>query len=84
MGENIGTGSNLFLTNGQLDPWRAVGIQNLPKRSDGSIIIRTMEGAAHHLDLRAANEMDPKSVVLVRKEQRAAIQKWIYEWAEIH
>jgi len=85
MGDDIGVGgSNIFLTNGELDPWRAAGIQNVPRGSDGSIIVRTMEGAAHHLDLRAANTLDPPSVVEVRMEQRAAIRRWIKEWAEIH
>jgi hypothetical protein len=86
MGDDIGTGSNIFLTNGQLDPWRAAGIQKLPKGAtvDGSIIVRIIEGGAHHLDLRAANDLDPPSVVAVRKEQKVAMQKWITQWRTIH
>jgi pimeloyl-ACP methyl ester carboxylesterase len=84
MGDDIGTGSNIFITNGQLDPWRAAGIQKVPKGAGGSIIVRTLEGAAHHLDLRAANDLDPPSVVAVRKEQKAVIQRWITQWRTIH
>jgi pimeloyl-ACP methyl ester carboxylesterase len=83
MGANIAAGSNIFLTNGQLDPWRAAGIQEKPKGAPDSIIVRTIENGAHHLDLRAANPMDPPSVVKVRIEEKAAMRQWIQEWKEI-
>jgi hypothetical protein len=84
MGADIGAGSNIFLTNGQVDPWRAAGIQTVPKGSDGSIIVRTMENAAHHLDLRASHELDPPSVTAVREEEKVAIREWIAQWRLIH
>eukprot|EP00588_Corethron_pennatum_P036198 CAMPEP_0194342246 /NCGR_PEP_ID=MMETSP0171-20130528/92202_1 /TAXON_ID=218684 /ORGANISM="Corethron pennatum, Strain L29A3" /LENGTH=131 /DNA_ID=CAMNT_0039107889 /DNA_START=126 /DNA_END=521 /DNA_ORIENTATION=+ len=84
MGGDISSGSNIFLTNGQLDPWRASGIQSVPRGSDGTIIVKTLEGAAHHLDLRASNLLDPPSVIKTRQEQKAAIRRWINEWADIH
>ena len=83
MGANIAAGSNIFLTSGQLDPWRAAGIQGKPKGAPESIVVRVIENGAHHLDLRAANKMDPPSVVAVRKEQMTSIQQWIIQWKEI-
>jgi Serine carboxypeptidase S28 len=80
--DNIQAGSNIFLSNGQLDPWRAAGIQSLPPESDDSIIVRTIEHGAHHLDLRASHPMDPPSVKLVRQEELQAMQKWIQQWRE--
>mmetsp|Transcript_10254 Transcript_10254/g.15056 ORF Transcript_10254/g.15056 Transcript_10254/m.15056 type:complete len:533 (-) Transcript_10254:1255-2853(-) len=79
MGADIGKG-----TSGQLDPWRAAGIQSTPKGSDGTIIVRIIESAAHHLDLRAAHPLDPWSVVSVRREQKKVMRKWITEWRESH
>ena len=81
---NIGAGSNIFLTMGQLDPWRAAGIQTLPKGAHPSIIARVIEHGAHHYDLRASNPLDPPSVVAVRKEEKAAMATWIKEWATNH
>lgn len=85
MSDNIGSGTNIFLSNGQLDPWRAAGIQVQPKGSDAnSIIVRTIEHGAHHLDLRASHPLDPVSVIECRKEEKEAMVKWIQEWKELH
>lgn len=84
MGADIGTGSNIFLTNGQLDPWRAAGIQKRSNCFSDSIVVRIIENGAHHLDLRAANKMDPRSVTAVREEQRGAIRQWVAQWKETH
>lgn len=82
MGSHIAAGSNIFLASGQLDPWRAAGIQEVPKGASDSIIVRIIENGAHHLDLRESNPLDPSSVVNIRQEQKAAIRKWIVEWKE--
>jgi pimeloyl-ACP methyl ester carboxylesterase len=84
MGEDIGSGSNIFLTNGQLDPWRAAGIQSVPRGSPDSVIVRTIVNGAHHFDLRPSHPLDPPSVVEVRNEEMAAMQKWINQWKELH
>lgn len=81
MGQDISTGSNIFITNGQLDPWRAAGIQNV-QGLPASIVIRTIEHAAHHLDLRSSHPKDPLSVTKVREEQRSHIRMWIKEWRD--
>eukprot|EP00978_Attheya_sp_CCMP212_P030285 scaffold110730_cov59-Attheya_sp.AAC.8 len=84
MGSNIGAGSNIFLTSGQLDPWRAAGIQETPKGSPDSIVVRIIENGAHHLDLRGGNPLDPPSVASIRIEEKACMHQWIKEWKEQH
>jgi len=84
MGSNIQSGTNIFLSNGQLDPWRAAGIQTKPTGAPASIIIRTIENGAHHLDLRASHPDDPPSVVAVRKEEKDAMRLWINKWKQMH
>jgi len=83
-GADIAAGSNIFLSSGELDPWRAAGIQTKPRGAPESIIVRIIEGGAHHLDLRQSNPKDPSSVVDVRVEEMRAIQKWIAEWNITH
>lgn len=84
MGSHIATGSNIFLASGQLDPWRAAGIQAVPKGAPDSIVVRIIENGAHHLDLRESNPLDPPSVVNIRREQKASIRRWIDEWKELY
>lgn len=60
-----------------LDPWHPFGVlQNL---SD-SLLAIVIEDAAHHLDLRAANPMDPPSVLTAREFEKRVIRKWIQEY----
>ena len=82
-GANIAAGSNIFLASGQLDPWRAAGIQAAPKGAPDSIVVRIVEGGAHHLDLRASHAADPPSVTKVREEEKAAMHQWVAEWKAI-
>jgi lysosomal Pro-X carboxypeptidase len=85
MSNNIQGGSNIILTSGQLDPWRAAGIQSLPRNANpDSIIIRIIENGAHHLDLRSSHPLDPPSVTKVREEELAYFQRWIEEWREMY
>lgn len=62
-----------------MDPWRAAGITQCPG-CNPSIKIRILEDAAHHLDLRPSNKLDPPSVKAVRVEQVDAIKQWISDW----
>ncbi len=84
MSNNIQAGSNIFLTSGQLDPWRAAAIQTLPRGAHESIIVRIIENGAHHLDLRSSHPMDPPSVVQVRIEELAAMRQWIDQWRDMY
>jgi pimeloyl-ACP methyl ester carboxylesterase len=80
-GMHIEAGSNIFLTHGQLDPWRAAGITKLANQPP-SIQIRMIESGAHHYDLRASHPDDVSSVVTVRSEEREAIRTWINQWEQ--
>jgi lysosomal Pro-X carboxypeptidase len=84
MGSHIQGGSNIFLTSGQLDPWRAAGIQKPLRGTSASIVFRVIENGAHHLDLRAAHPLDPPSVVEVRSEEKTAMRNWIAQWKDMY
>jgi len=70
--------SNMIFTNGGLDPWSVAGLP-----TNLSSISPTMQsivevGAAHHLDLRAADsELDPIEVVAARVTIRQTIHNWL-------
>ena len=70
--------SNVVLTNGKLDPWSYGGVPaNTTSLSRPSY---WMEGAAHHLDLRAPSPQDPPDVVAVRQAVTSTLQRWASEW----
>ncbi|XP_077865973.1 dipeptidyl peptidase 2-like [Saccoglossus kowalevskii] len=76
-GKDILTASNIVFANGSLDPWRRGGV--LSSLSD-SLIAILIDGGAHHLDLREANPLDPRSVIHARQEEVKYIQKWIEQF----
>ena len=68
--------SNIVFTNGELDPWRAGGLlHDVPGDSD--IVVRVLEGGAHHLELRLPNPADPDDV----NEVRNLIEQHIVQWS---
>ncbi|KAI8518757.1 Dipeptidyl peptidase 2 [Branchiostoma belcheri] len=73
-GKNILSSSNIIFSNGDLDPWRRGGVlTNL----SSSLVAITIEGGAHHLDLRGTNPADPASVTQARQQEEALIGQWI-------
>ncbi|PKA57039.1 putative serine protease EDA2 [Apostasia shenzhenica] len=81
-GHDIGTvlkkfGSNIIFSNGLLDPWSGGGVlQNISH----SIVALVTELGAHHIDLRASTEDDPKWLVEVREAEINLIKSWIDEY----
>ena len=62
-----------------MDPWSTGGVVEDQNPSVVAVIIP--EGA-HHLDLRAAEPADPKSVITARNIHKKNIKKWIQEYSE--
>ena len=77
-GADLAGASNIFFSNGELDPWKSGGIvtnETAPMEAD--VIAYVIEGGAHHLDLRTPNAADPDGVVVARNMERAAIRRWL-------
>eukprot|EP00026_Physarum_polycephalum_P004134 Phypoly_transcript_04151.p1 GENE.Phypoly_transcript_04151~~Phypoly_transcript_04151.p1 ORF type:complete len:525 (-),score=61.50 Phypoly_transcript_04151:200-1774(-) len=71
--------SNIFFSNGVLDPWHGGGVlQNM----SATVNVALMNGAAHHMDLMFPNPLDPPDVVATRLVEKAHIQAWIQEALE--
>jgi len=67
--------TNIFFSNGILDPWRAGGVQ----QNVSSTVVSYIMPSAHHLDLRLPNVADPLMVQYVRGLEAANIKQWIQE-----
>lgn len=74
--ERLHTTSNIIFTNGLLDPWSGGGV--LRAFSDKIDVLIIPEGA-HHIDLRAANKLDPSSVKYARNFHLGRFRKWMKE-----
>ncbi|XP_007664991.2 lysosomal Pro-X carboxypeptidase isoform X1 [Ornithorhynchus anatinus] len=73
-GKNISSHSNIIFSNGALDPWSGGGVnENI---TDTLVAVVIPEGA-HHLDLRANNPYDPKSVLQARAAEVHLIKQWV-------
>lgn len=73
-GKSISSASNIIFSNGALDPWKAGGV---PESISETLVALMIEGAAHHLDLRASNPSDPISVVSARSYEIMLLKSWI-------
>lgn len=70
------TTTNLFFSNGGKDPWHAGGF--LPGYFNSTQNhFCFMPNAAHHLDLRAPNPLDPPDVAHCRSEAEMALRTWL-------
>eukprot|EP00358_Blepharisma_japonicum_P003426 CAMPEP_0202947184 /NCGR_PEP_ID=MMETSP1395-20130829/11055_1 /ASSEMBLY_ACC=CAM_ASM_000871 /TAXON_ID=5961 /ORGANISM="Blepharisma japonicum, Strain Stock R1072" /LENGTH=439 /DNA_ID=CAMNT_0049648271 /DNA_START=141 /DNA_END=1460 /DNA_ORIENTATION=+ len=66
--------SNIVFSNGGLDPWQ---FGSVTKSTNPNIVAFVMEGAAHHLDLRYPNQLDPPEVSSGRATEQATIEYWL-------
>jgi len=74
--------TNAIYSNGELDPWRAGGL-NANVTVDQTGIALYIESGAHHLDLRPPNVDDPATVTEARDIEMANIKKWISEYQDL-
>ncbi|XP_022094626.1 dipeptidyl peptidase 2-like [Acanthaster planci] len=70
------TSSNIFFSNGAIDPWRGGGVLRNPNPDRYKTLL--IPGAAHHLDLRGKNKDDSEAVKKAREQEVAAISQWIH------
>ncbi|KAJ8028035.1 Lysosomal Pro-X carboxypeptidase [Holothuria leucospilota] len=79
-GKNITTASNIFFSNGALDPWSAGGVLKSQSETLQAFVIP--EGA-HHLDIRSKTDKDPPGLIQARKMEKDAIYKWIKDYHKL-
>lgn len=75
-GRDLSGTSNLLLFSGDLDPWKSGSILENSTSYGKDVIVYLQQGAAHHLDLRTPNAMDPPDVVTARAIAEAALKRW--------
>lgn len=73
-GSKFSTATNIIFSNGELDPWSALGIHEPP--SD-EVVVLEIPGAAHHTDLRFAGPADSEAVKQARIVEKNYIRQWI-------
>ena len=70
--------SNIIFSNGNLDPWRAGGVD---KYVNLDLPVYVIEGGAHHLDLREPNAADnTTNVAYVREQEDMMIGRWVQDY----
>jgi len=74
-GKRIEAYSNIFFSNGDLDPWTAAGVPAPGPTAD--LVAALIHQGGHHLDLFFSTEVDPESVRHVREMELTSIAKWI-------
>jgi hypothetical protein len=77
-GFDVSAGSNVYLSNGALDPWSSSGFTTAP---NPTMPVGFAYQAAHHLDLRAPNPADGPWIQVVRDAERDAMLSWVAEWS---
>lgn len=68
--------SNLFFSNGELDPWRGGGVT---RNVSESVRAHVIPGVGHHIDLFFSHDKDPPAVRAVRRAEVDAIKRWFAE-----
>ena len=68
--------SNIYFTNGHLDPWSGAGVLSTISISN-TLIAYVIEDGAHHVDLRGRNSADTPSITAARLLGLELMTKWI-------
>lgn len=75
-GDSFETASKIIFSNGELDPWAALGVLEPPSED---VVVLLIPGAAHHVDMRFASPSDSVDLVRARNIEKNYIRKWIEE-----
>lgn len=73
-GSKFSTATNIIFSNGELDPWSALGVQQPP---NDNVVVIVIPGVAHHVDLRFASPTDSRAVKQARLIEKNYIRQWI-------
>lgn len=76
-GKNISSHTNIIFSNGDLDPWSGGGVT---KDITDTLVAIIIPDGAHHLDLRANNAFDPKTVLFARSLEVKYMKQWIIDF----
>ena len=66
--------SNIYFTNGRLDPWSGGGVLTQPS---STLHVYVISDGAHHVDLRASHSQDTESIKQARIQGKSLISSWI-------
>merc|ERR1712107_963184 len=81
-GTNIGMHTNIFFSNGGLDPWASAGV--MPPGPSEKLPAALIPMAGHHLDLFFPTDADSVDLRRVRSLERSSILSWIVEARQRH
>jgi len=76
MPQDVKSYSNVFFSNGRLDPWRSGGVFST---ENPTVIPHLIKDGAHHADLRSTTDSDPASIKEARRLEEEVIAKWLAE-----
>ena len=74
--------SNVFYSNGDLDPWSSGGVTWVNSSETDSVSFLIHDGA-HHLDLMFSHPDDPPSVRQARDLEREYMHRWVASWKRV-
>lgn len=76
-------GSRIFYTNGDIDPWNALGLLT-PREAHPSVVARMIHGTAHCADLSAPDAVnDPADLTKAREEIMQHMTQWLTEFQKV-
>lgn len=68
------TASNIYFTNGHLDPWSGGGVLTQPS---STLHVYVISDGAHHVDLRGSHPQDTDSIKQARTIGKSLISSWV-------
>ena len=73
-GLDVSDASRILYTNGDVDPWSALGLQDSPKDSVPAVLVK---GASHHAWTHRVSAEDLPEIVVVREYIYSKVKNWL-------